>query len=129
MRSRAALVVVAMLFLASSGCSTTSSSTALGPTGPAWYGPILVSPAAVPSGIEYKVIGSVQADAQIGYESVASFYPLLAAEAKKLGANAVVNVKGGRRVTAFSWSAAYVSGIAVKVEDPQMLKRLPGSYY
>jgi hypothetical protein len=112
-----------------SGCATKSSSTSVGPTGPAWDGPILVSQATIPSGVEYKVVGSVQADAQVGYDSAVSLYPLLAAEAKKMGANAVVNAKGGRRLTAFSWSAAYVSGIAVKVNDPQQLKGLPGSYH
>jgi uncharacterized protein YbjQ (UPF0145 family) len=56
-------------------------------------------------------------------------YPLLAAEARKIGANAVVNAQGGRKVTAFSWSAPYVSGIAVKVEDPEKLKGLAGSYH
>jgi uncharacterized protein YbjQ (UPF0145 family) len=88
-----------------------------------------VSQSAIPSGIEYKVIGSVEADAKGGYDSATSSYPLLAAEARKMGANAVVNAKGGRRMTAFSWSAAYVSGIAVKVDDPQVLKALPGAYH
>ena len=88
-----------------------------------------MSQSAIPSGIEYKVIGSVQADAKVGYDSAASLYPLLADEAKKMGANAVVSAKGGRRLTAFSWSAAYVSGIAVRVDDPQLLKGLPGSYH
>jgi hypothetical protein len=128
MSLRRAVVAVAMLFVMS-GCATKSSSTAVGPTGPAWEGPVLVSQAAIPSGIEYKVMGSVRADAQVGYDSAASLYPLLAAEAKKMGANAVVNAKGGRRVTAFSWSAAYVSGIAVKIDDPQKLKGIPGSYH
>jgi uncharacterized protein YbjQ (UPF0145 family) len=88
-----------------------------------------VTQSAIPAGVEYKVLGSVQADARAGYDSAVSLYPLLAAEAKKIGANAVVNAKGGRRVTAFSWSAAYVSGIAVKVDDQQLLKSLPGSYH
>jgi hypothetical protein len=104
----------------------TSTSTAVGSSSPAWKGPILVSPAEIPSGIEYEVIGSVQANAN---DSAANLYPLLAAEAKKIGANAVVNANGGRRVTPFSWSAPYVSGIAVKVDDPQILRGLPGSYH
>lgn len=128
MGARSAVIVVSMLFVIN-GCSTTSSSNAIAPVGPAWEGPILVTQAAIPAGIEYKVIGSVQADARAGYDSAVSLYPLLAAEAKKIGANAVVNARGGRRVTAFSWSAAYVSGIAVKVDDPQLLKALPGSYH
>ena len=124
-----AVVAVAMLIVVT-GCSTTSSSNAIGPfAGAAWEGPILVSQSTIPAGVEYKVIGSVQADARVGYDSAASLYPLLAAEAKKMGANAVINAKGGRRVTAFSWAAAYVSGIAVKVEDPEKLKGFPGSYH
>lgn len=128
MNPNSALVAVAMLF-ALNGCSTTSSSTAVAPAGPVWEGPILVSPAEIPAGIEHKVLGSVQADARAGYDSAASLYPFLAAEAKKLGANAVVSAKGGRRLTAFSWSAAYVSGTAVKVDDPSTLKGLPGTYH
>jgi uncharacterized protein YbjQ (UPF0145 family) len=46
-----------------------------------------------------------------------------------MGANAVVNAKGGRRVAAFSWAAAYVSGTAIKVDDIQQLKGLPGTYH
>jgi len=128
MNLNGALVTAAML-LALNGCSTTSSSKATGPTGAAWDGPVLVSQSAVPAGIQYKVIGSVQADARAGYDSATSLYPLLAAEAKKLGANAVVDTTGGRRVTAFSWSAAYVKGTAIKVDDPQKLKGLQGSYH
>ena len=97
-------LAAALILFALSGCSTTSSSTAVVLALPAWGGPILVSQSAIPSGIEYKVIGSVEADA-------------------------VVNAKGGRRMTAFSWSAAYVSGIAVKVDNPQLLKALPGAYH
>jgi hypothetical protein len=128
MNLRSTLALCAML-LALSACSTTTSSTAMAPTGKPWEGPILVSQAAIPEGVEYKVIGSVQADARAGYDSAANLYPLLAAEAKKMGANAVVNAKGGRRVTAFSWAAPYVSGMAVKVDDPQKLKGLPGTYH
>ncbi|QJR09504.1 hypothetical protein DSM104443_00548 [Usitatibacter rugosus] len=128
MSAKTAGIVVSLLLVVT-GCSTTSSSTALAPGGPVWEGPILVTQSAIPAGIEYKVLGSVQADARAGYDSAVSLYPLLAAEAKKIGANAVVNAKGGRRVTAFSWSAAYVSGIAVKVDDQRLLKSLPGSYH
>ena len=123
-----AVVVVAILF-ALNACTTTSTSTPIGPTGSAWEGPVFISQAAMPEGIEYKVIGTVQADAQAGYDSVVTLYPLLAAEARKMGANAVVNAKGGRRLTAFSWAAAYVIGTAVKVDDPQKLKGLSGTYH
>jgi hypothetical protein len=128
MNPRSAVAGVVVL-LALNGCSTTSSSNAVGPVGPTWEGPILVTQGTIPAGIAHKVVGSVQADARAGYDSAASLYPLLAAEARKIGANAVVNATGGRRVTAFSWSAPYVTGIAVKVEDPKNLKGLTGSYH
>ena len=119
------LAAVVMLY----GCAARSSSSALTSAEPMWAGPVLVSQAAIPAGIEYKVIGSVRANARVGYDSAALLYPLLAAEAKKLGANAVVSTTGGRRVTAFSWAAAYVEGTAVKVQDPEKLKGLTGSYH
>jgi hypothetical protein len=112
------------------GCSPVSSSNAV-PATPASgsEGPVLISQDAVPTGIEYKVLGTVKANFRAGYDSAESLYPLLAAEAKKLGANAVVNAQGGRRVTAFSWSAAHVSGTAVRIGDTESLRRLSGSYY
>ena len=128
MRSRQAVICFAVALVVN-GCATRSSSTPIALAGPVWEGPILVSQSPVPAGVDYKVVGSVSADARVGYDSVASLYPLLAAEAKKMGANAVVNATGGRRLTAFSWSAAYVSGTAIKVDDVQKLKGLPGTYH
>jgi hypothetical protein len=112
------------------GCSPVSSLNAV-PASLASEseGPVLVSREAVPTGIDYKVLGTVKANYRAGYDSAESLYPLLAAEAKKLGANAVVNAKGGRTVTAFSWSAAYVSGTAIRIGDTESLRRLSGSYY
>lgn len=120
-------ILSATIFIA--GCATTSSSNTVEPTTASnkWDGPVFVSTAALPAEVKYTVIGTVQADAKAGYSGEASLYPFLAAEARKIGANAVINPTGGRRVTAFSWAAAYVSGTAVKVDDPEKLKGLPGS--
>jgi len=128
---REKLVVFAAAMLLVAGCATTSSSNVISPTSPmaAWTGPVFVTQQALPAGVEHQVIGSVSADANAGYESVTSLYPALAAEAKKIGANAVVNAKGARKVTALSWSAPYATGIAVRVKDPQKLKGLEGSSY
>ena len=129
MNERSLAIVLTIVFWVG-GCSTTSSSSVLG-TAPvaAWTGPVFVSESQLPAGIQHKVIGSVQADARSGYDRAAALYPFLAAEARKIGANAVVGVVDGRSVTAFSWSAAHVSGTAVRVEDPEKLKGLSGSYH
>lgn len=76
-----------------------------------------------------RQLGSVTANARIGYDSATALFPLLAGEARKMGANAVINAAGGHRVTAFSWGAADVHGTAVKLKDPEQLKGLPGTYH
>ena len=119
-------------FLAAAGlavvvCTTAPYRTAFSGQSPG--DPILVTPSAIPPGVEHTVVGQVQAEARVGYDSVESLYPELAAEAKKLGANAVVHVKGGRKLALFSWAAAYASGVAVKVDDPAKLKGITGTYH
>ncbi len=75
------------------GCSTSSSRALTGEPVVASSGPVFVTQAALPASIEYKIIGSVSAEANVGYESVPTLYPLLADEARKLGANAVMSTQ------------------------------------
>jgi hypothetical protein len=102
MNRLAILILPSMALVA--GCSTVATSNPIAP-GARYDGPVFVSEAAVPAGINYKIIGSVQAEARVGYARVPELYPLLAEDAKKIGANAVVSAKGGHRVSAFSWAA------------------------
>ena len=117
------------LALAISGCSSLSSSTPAsgGAAASAYTGKVIVSEGKLPEGSKYKVLGTVEANARAGYSSGSSLYPMLADEARKLGANAVVEVSEGRKVTLLSWAAPVVSGKAVKVEDAAALKALNGS--
>lgn len=128
MRKTVPLLAAALLVAA--GCATKSSSNVISASPvAAWEGPVFVTQRALPAGVDHQVIGSVSADATAGYDSVTTLYPALAAEARKIGANAVVSAKGARKVTAFSWSAPYATGIAVRVKEPQNLKGLEGSSY
>jgi len=110
-------------------CTTAPYQAGIVAAGQSPEDPILVTASAIPPGVEHTVLGPVQAEARVGYDSVTSLYPDLAAEAKKMGANAVVHVKGGRKLALFSWSAAYATGIAVKVEDTEKLKGITGTYH
>jgi hypothetical protein len=47
---------------------------------------------------------------------------------RKAGANAVIDVYGGRTVSAFSWAAPFTGGSAVKVKDTDSLKVLEGQF-
>ena len=91
-------------------------------------GPIFITQGKLPPDMEYEVIGPVKANARAGYDSVESLYPMLAEEARKTGANAVIDVYGGRTVSAFSWAAPFTGGNAVKVKDADSLKALEGQF-
>ena len=112
-------------------CAPKSSSTiANGATaGPAWEGKVVVSQDALTSDVEHEVIGTVSAAAQGGYGSVDTLYPLLADEARKIGANGVISVKGGRKPALGSWAAPYASGTAIKISNPDDLKGVAGGTY
>jgi hypothetical protein len=90
---------------------------------------ILVTQAAVPPGVAHTVLGPVQVRPRTGMGRAETLWPLLAVQAKAKGANAVVETQGGHRVSGFSWAAPYASGIAVKFEDPEKRKDLPGLWY
>ena len=83
----------------------------------------------VPAEIGYEVIGHVKANARAGYDKVESLYPLLAEEARKVGANAVIDVHGGRAPSAFSWSAPFTGGKAIKIDNLEKLEQFNGQYY
>jgi uncharacterized protein YbjQ (UPF0145 family) len=121
-----ALFIIAQL----SGCGTVSSSSA--PTLPIANqvkGPIYVTTAILPSDIQYTVIGKVKANARAGYDDAENLYPLLADEARKIGANAVISVYKGHSVSAFSWAAPYTGGTAIQIDNIEELKRYKGQYY
>jgi len=115
-----------VLFLSLAACSSVSSSVPNANSGASYEGRVLVTPTELPEGIRHTVLGTVKANARAGYGSVERLYPLLADEARLLGANAVVGVKGGRRVSMFSWSAPFVDGTAVRIDDDTALTALPG---
>ncbi len=63
----------------------------------------------------YEHIKEVQvAQKGMGYGSGTKYYPDLAAEARKVGGDAVISVREWRAATAWSWSAPHVGGMAVR---------------
>ena len=113
-----------------SGCASVSSSSAQHvPESEQVSGEIYITMSAVPMSLGYEIIGHVKANARKGYGSVESLYPLLAEKAKKVGANAVINVKGGRAPAAFSWAAPFTGGTAIKIDDIKKLEKYNGGYY
>ncbi|QJD59751.1 hypothetical protein HG264_12965 [Pseudomonas sp. gcc21] len=123
------LLFVICVTTALGGCaSVSSSSVAQVAVSEQTVGPIFIMRTSLPSDVEYEVIGQIKANARTGYDNVESLYPMLAEEARKVGANAIVDVYGGRTVSAFSWAAPFTGGTAVSVEDPSLLNALDGRF-
>jgi len=111
------------------GCRTTTSATPVQEGVEAWDGEVFVTQDELPDGIAFEVLGTVEARAGGGYSAVETLYPLLADEARKIGANAVIETRGGRRPSGFSWSAPFTNGTAVKVESLEELENIDGSFH
>ena len=87
-----------------SGCSNVSSSNVpYLPISQQTKGPIYIIKSDFLTNVKYTEVGKVKANARYGYDSVVTLYPLLAEEARKIGANAIIDLYGGHTVTAFSW--------------------------
>ncbi|MGH1357891.1 MAG: hypothetical protein ACRBC3_03930 [Burkholderiaceae bacterium] len=127
MTRKISILAVAVVLGACAAPTSTSTPSATASKLPAYTGKVFVTEDKMPAGVQYEVIAKVEAKAKSGYSAGSNLYPLLADEARKLGANAVVGVTGGRKVTLLSWAAAFVEGTAVRVDNPADLKGLKGN--
>ena len=125
-----ALTFTTAIALLLGGCAATSSSSApYVAFSEQTVGPVFITQEELPADIAYDVIGQVQAKAKTGYSGARTLYPLLVEEARKVGANAVINVYGGRAWSGVSLAAPYTAGTAVKVKDTEALKTIDGLYF
>ncbi|MGP9634883.1 hypothetical protein ACT3R7_17650 [Halomonas sp. AOP43-A1-21] len=128
--SKGTLVSTLAVLACLTGCASVSSSSAPAISQENWTtDPVYVTTSTVPTNIGYEVVGHVKANARTGYDSVETLYPLLVQEARKVGANAVVGVKGGRSPSAFSWAAPFTSGTAIRIDNVEKLEKYDGKYY
>lgn len=121
-------VIFALTIL--SGCSSVSSSSVPHvPVNQQTSGPVYLTTQSIPADVGYTVVGHVKANARQGYSKAETLYPMIVEEARKIGANAVMDVRGGRTVSAFSWAAPYVGGTAIRIDDTKKLEDFGGHYY
>ncbi|KJG02898.1 hypothetical protein [Photobacterium angustum] len=124
------ILSVLLLSTIISGCSNVSSSNVPDlPISQQTKGAIYIAKHYLPANVKYTEVGKVKANARYGYDSVVTLYPLLAEEARKIGANAIIDLYGGHTVAAFSWGAPYTGGTAIKVDNIEQLKQYDVEVY
>ena len=123
MKSKLILSVIIVLGLA--GCSAhnpfiITNTTDINPVGSAKYSPhsnrVFVTNESLPSTAKYEVLGQLEVG-KVWYGSSDNVLQSLADGARKLGADAVVEVKTWHQPSGWSWAAPHGSGKAIKITD------------
>jgi hypothetical protein len=78
---------------------------------------VFVTSASLPVTAKYEVLGSLEVG-KVWYGSSDKLLQSLADGARKLGADAVVEVKTWHQPSGWSWAAPHGSGKAVKINEP-----------
>lgn len=91
--------------------------------------PILMIKGNLPPEVKVEVLGEVRAH-QAFYGDTGRVYASMAAKARQIGADAVVQVKVRYRVAAFAWGAPSIAGVGVKIVDSGGvdIKKLDGEW-
>ena len=78
---------------------------------------VYVTSASLPTTVEYEILGQLEVG-KVWYGSSGNVLESLADGARKLGADAVVDVQTWHQPSGWSWAAPHGSGRAVKIIEP-----------
>lgn len=83
----------------------------------------------LPVGVTATTIGLIDSSKRT-YGSVNELLPLMAADARRIGADAIVSMDTGQKFGLLAWSRPVGKGTAVKLDDPQSINcvALGGEY-
>lgn len=113
-------IVIALIATAAlAGCASRAAHrpTAGAETAAARTGPVCLLQSPLPDAAKHRTLGQIDAGKR-WYGGTGALMPLMADEGRKLGADAVVNIRSGQKVGAFAWATPYAYGTAVKLENP-----------
>lgn len=79
--------------------------------------PVCFMKSPMPSSVAHAVIGRVKSSKNT-YGSVSELLPLMAADARAVGADAIINLNTGQRMGLLAWSRPVGTGTAIKLTDP-----------
>lgn len=117
------IIVAGSIVLAGCAARATNRPLATEEVAAARTGPVCLLQSPLPETVKHKVVGQIDASKR-WYGGTGALMPLMADEGRKLGADAVVNIRSGQRIGLFAWATPYAYGTAVKVDDPKALNCL-----
>ncbi|QGZ41975.1 hypothetical protein IP92_04339 [Pseudoduganella flava] len=108
-------------FISLAGCAARSKVRLSDPGAEklaAHAGPVCMLRSPLPTNVKYKTLAALNSSKRT-YGSVSELIPLMAADARAVGANAIINLNTGQRMGAFAWARPVGTGTAVKIEDSE----------
>ena len=109
-------VTVSALVLLVAGCAAQPAAVAPAKSAAASDQPVCLIKTAMPANVKHRVVGEVQS-AKEWYGSQTEIYPMLADEARRVGADVVASMTTAHRMGMLAWSRPVGSGTAVKLEN------------
>jgi len=111
--------IAAIFFTSFFGCSTHNSPAMV--VFPPHQGRVFITEQTLPSSVEFELISTIEVEKK-WYGSTANALMPMAERARKLGANAVIQVRTWFAPSGFSWAAPHAAGQAVMVQDINLLE-------
>lgn len=81
-------------------------------------GPVCMLRSPLPVDVKYKIVGAINSSKRT-YGSVSELIPLMASDARAIGADAVVNLTTGQKMGLLAWARPVGNGMAVKLANPE----------
>ncbi len=111
-------ILVSAVCMVLAGCAARAVNSAADRTKPVMphVEPVCMLKSPLPSSILHTVVGNIDASKQF-YGGSDQLIPLMADEARKMGADVVVNMRTGQKMGMFAWARPYGSGTGVKLQN------------
>ena len=107
---------IACILLCSCAARTVNNAADKGTVATPHVEPVCMLKSPLPSSIRHTIVGRIDASKQF-YGSSGALIPLMAEEARKMGADVVVNLVVGQKMGMFAWARPYGSGTGIKLVD------------
>ena len=98
------------------GCAAQSSGVVAEKTAASHDQQVCLLKTAMPASVKHRVVGAVESSKE-WYGSQTELYPLMADEARRLGADVVANMTTAHKIGMLAWARPVGSGSAVKLDN------------